>query len=206
MDIHDGSVESAWLSTNMCTVVGIILAIYVDPVKWLMFKMVLVSWVPPTQIYIISELWNMIFISYSYKESIMSQQTLKKNTLAIYQCWPMQNFTNSLKFLILQYRYLKNYSQGWFGISLIEGSTKSGGGTQGREVKMKSTKKKYMKGKGDQGGDSDEEDVSKCRGAEIQFMSLEEMVEELKQQPELRDCPEDFITEIATQIHRWGTI
>lgn len=78
MDIHDGSVESAWLSTNMCTVVGIILAIYVDPVKWLMFKMVLVSWVPPTQIYIISELWNTIFISYSYKESIMSQQTLKK--------------------------------------------------------------------------------------------------------------------------------
>lgn len=82
------------------------------------------------------------------------------------------------------------------------GSTKSGGGTQGREVKMKSTKKKYMKGKGDQGGDSDEEDVSKSRGAEIQFMSVEEMVEELKQQPELRDCPEDFITEIATQIHR----
>lgn len=71
---------------------------------------------------------------------------------------------------------------------------------------MKSTKKKYMKGKGDQGGDSDEEEVSKSRGAEIQFMSVEEMVEELKQQPELRDCPEDFITEIATQIHRWGTI
>lgn len=92
------------------------------------------------------------------------------------------------------------------GISLIEGSTKSGGGTQGREVKMKSTKKKYMKGKGDQGGDSDEEEVSKSRGAEIQFMSVEEMVEELKQQPELRDCPQDFITEIATQIHRWGTI
>nr|XP_034332710.1 E3 UFM1-protein ligase 1 isoform X2 [Crassostrea gigas] len=82
------------------------------------------------------------------------------------------------------------------------GSTKSGGGTQGREVKMKSTKKKYMKGKGDQGGESDEEEVSKSRGAEIQFMSVEEMVEELKKQPELRDCPEDFITEIATQIHR----
>lgn len=82
------------------------------------------------------------------------------------------------------------------------GSTKSGGGTQGREVKMKATKKKYMKGKGDQGGDSDEEEMSKSRGAEVQFMSVEEMAEELKKQPELRDCPEDFITEIATQIHR----
>lgn len=89
---------------------------------------------------------------------------------------------------------------------MIEGSTKSGGGTQGREVKMKATKKKYMKGKGDQGGDSDEEEVSKSRGVEIQFMSMEEMAEELKKQPELRDCPEDFIMEIATQIHRWGTI
>lgn len=208
MDIHDGSVESAWLSTNMCTVVG-------DYFGYLCWSCEMINVYSgssfmgtplPHQIYIISELWNTIFISYSYKESIMSQQTLKKNTLAIYQCWPMQNFTNSSKFLILQYRYLKNYSQGWFGISLIEGSTKSGGGTQGREVKMKSTKKKYMKGKGDQGGDSDEEEVSKSRGAEIQFMSVEEMVEELKQQPELRDCPEDFITEIATQIHRWGTI
>lgn len=108
--------------------------------------------------------------------------------------------------MILQYMYLKNYSYGWFDISLIEGSTKSGGGTQGREVKMKATKKKYMKGKGDQGGDSDEEEMSKSRGAEVQFMSVEEMAEELKKQPELRDCPEDFITEIATQIHRWGTI
>ncbi|XP_062605346.1 E3 UFM1-protein ligase 1-like isoform X2 [Saccostrea cucullata] len=81
-------------------------------------------------------------------------------------------------------------------------STKSGGGTQGREVKMKATKKKYHKGRGDQGGDSDEEEVSRPRQAEIQFMSVEEIAEKLKKQPELRDCPEDFITEIATQIHR----
>ncbi|XP_061176553.1 E3 UFM1-protein ligase 1-like [Saccostrea echinata] len=81
-------------------------------------------------------------------------------------------------------------------------STKSGGGTQGREVKMKATKKKYHKGRGDQGGDSDEEEVSRPRQTEVQFMSVEEITEELRKQPELRDCPEDFITEIATQIHR----
>lgn len=86
------------------------------------------------------------------------------------------------------------------------GSTKSGGGTQGREVKMKATKKKYMKGRGDQGGDSDEEEVSRPRQQEIQFMSIEEISEVLKEQKELRDCPEDFITEIATQIHRWVEI
>nr|XP_022294660.1 E3 UFM1-protein ligase 1-like isoform X1 [Crassostrea virginica] len=85
---------------------------------------------------------------------------------------------------------------------VVKGSTKSGGGTQGREVKMKATKKKYMKGRGDQGGDSDEEEVSRPRQQEIQFMSIEEISEVLKEQKELRDCPEDFITEIATQIHR----
>ncbi|XP_048769185.2 E3 UFM1-protein ligase 1-like isoform X2 [Ostrea edulis] len=81
-------------------------------------------------------------------------------------------------------------------------STKSGGGNQGREVKMKATKKKYLKGRGDQGGDSDEEEVSRPRHTEIQFMTVEEITEELQKQSELRDCPEDFITEIATQIQR----
>lgn len=45
MDIYDGLVESVWFSINMCIVVGIILVIYVDFVKWLMFKMVFVLWV-----------------------------------------------------------------------------------------------------------------------------------------------------------------
>lgn len=71
---------------------------------------------------------------------------------------------------------------------------------------MKATKKKYMKGRGDQGGDSDEEEVSRPRQQEIQFMSIEEISEVLKEQKELRDCPEDFITEIAMQIHRWVEI
>lgn len=136
----------------------------------------------------------------------MSQQFKKKKHPGNLPMLAHAKFYKFFKIFDFTVQVFKNYSQGWFGISLIEGSTKSGGGTQGREVKMKSTKKKYMKGKGDQGGDSDEEEVSKSRGAEIQFMSVEEMVEELKQQPELRDCPEDFITEIATQIHRWGTI
>lgn len=69
------------------------------------------SWVPPSPTKFTSsvnyETWSSFLIH--MRESIMSQQ-IKKNTLAIYHCWPMQNFTNSLKFLILQYRYLKNYS------------------------------------------------------------------------------------------------
>lgn len=68
---------------------------------------------------------------------------------------------------------------------------------------MKATKKKYLKGRGDQGGDSDEEEVSRPRHTEIQFMTVEEITEELQKQSELRDCPEDFITEIATQIQRF---
>lgn len=69
MDIHDGSVESAWLSPNMCTVVG-------DYFGYLCWSCEMINVYSgssfmgtplPHQIYIISELWNMIFISYSYE-------------------------------------------------------------------------------------------------------------------------------------------
>lgn len=83
------------------------------------------------------------------------------------------------------------------------GASKSGGGTQGREVKTKSTKKK-AKGRGYL-EDSDDEGVkssTKGKQPEVQFMSVEEIEDHLKTQKELRDCPEDFISEIALQLHR----
>ena len=33
-------------------------------------------------------------------------------------------------------------------------------------------------------------------------MSMEEIENHLKHQKELRDCPDEFITEIAEQLHR----
>ena len=85
----------------------------------------------------------------------------------------------------------------------LSGASKSGGGTQGREVKTKSTKKKY---KGHDRDDSDDEGAkssTKGRQQEAEFMSVEEIEERLKKQKELRDCPEDFISEIALKLHRY---
>lgn len=84
-------------------------------------------------------------------------------------------------------------------------SSKSGGGTQGREVKTKSVKKKGRAGGRDQRDDSDEEGTmssSQGKEAEIFFMTIEEIEEKLKNQKELRDCPEEFLTEIAQHLYR----
>lgn len=43
---------------------------------------------------------------------------------------------------------------------------------------------------------------TKGKQPEVQFMSVEEIEDHLKTQKELRDCPEDFISEIALQLHR----
>ncbi|XP_056014591.1 E3 UFM1-protein ligase 1-like [Ostrea edulis] len=80
-------------------------------------------------------------------------------------------------------------------------STRSGGGNRSRKVKMKATTKKYLKRREDQGVDSDEE-MSYHRHWMLEFMSVEEIAEILRKQSELTDCPENFITGIATQIQR----
>ncbi|KAK3097920.1 hypothetical protein FSP39_014469 [Pinctada imbricata] len=82
------------------------------------------------------------------------------------------------------------------------GATKSGGGTQGREVKTKATKKKYNKGRGDHGNESDEEDHGKKLEEAVEFMPIDGIEAELRKQTDLLDCPEEFITEIATQLYR----
>ncbi|WAR06782.1 UFL1-like protein [Mya arenaria] len=83
------------------------------------------------------------------------------------------------------------------------GSTKSLTGTQGREVKTKSLKKKSHRGRDEQ--DSDEEEVMskpKSRSQEIEFMSMEEIEEVLRKDDSLEDCPPELISEIAQQLIR----
>ncbi|XP_055861129.1 E3 UFM1-protein ligase 1-like [Biomphalaria glabrata] len=82
-------------------------------------------------------------------------------------------------------------------------------GTGGREVKMKSTKKK---GKGREVEEESEEEAptqpaakgkaTKETAQEQRFMSVNEIQEVLKKQPHLKECPSQLLTEIATQLHR----
>ncbi|XP_060085103.1 E3 UFM1-protein ligase 1-like [Ylistrum balloti] len=84
-----------------------------------------------------------------------------------------------------------------------QSSTKSGGGTQGREVKTKSLKKKGARGRGDTHEGSDDDDTGgKGKQMESSFMAIEEMEDVLRKQTELRDCPDEFLTEIAQHLHR----
>uniref|UniRef100_A0A2C9KNN7 E3 UFM1-protein transferase 1 homolog n=2 Tax=Biomphalaria TaxID=6525 RepID=A0A2C9KNN7_BIOGL len=83
-------------------------------------------------------------------------------------------------------------------------------GTGGREVKMKSTKKK---GKGREVEEESEEDAptqpaakgkaTKETAQEQRFMSVNEIQEvSFEKQPHLKECPSQLLTEIATQLHR----
>ncbi|XP_046571677.1 LOW QUALITY PROTEIN: E3 UFM1-protein ligase 1-like [Haliotis rubra] len=85
-------------------------------------------------------------------------------------------------------------------------STKSGGGTQGREAKMKATKKKYRTGRGDQEDDSDDDTVqssnTRTKPGEVTFMTITEMSDVIRKQEKLQDCPEDLISEIASKLYR----
>lgn len=84
------------------------------------------------------------------------------------------------------------------------GSTKSISGTQGREVKTKSLKKKGSKGR-DLDNDSDEENTNptpKSRLSEIPFMTTEEIEEVIRKEKSLEDCPDELVTEIAQQLIR----
>lgn len=83
---------------------------------------------------------------------------------------------------------------------------KSGGGTQGREVKTKSTKKKG--GRKDK-ADSDSEDETSHKPSKVndlEFMTPEELTEELAKMEKLRDCPEELREEIASQLYRYSMI
>uniref|UniRef100_V5H7L8 E3 UFM1-protein ligase 1 homolog n=1 Tax=Ixodes ricinus TaxID=34613 RepID=V5H7L8_IXORI len=95
---------------------------------------------------------------------------------------------------------------------------KSGGGTQGRETKTKAVKsKKRTGGKGGRGNDSDSEEdrpgadadrggSSSARshkgGAELEFMTVQEMQAQLEQLKILEDCPKELSLSIAQKIHR----
>ena len=76
-------------------------------------------------------------------------------------------------------------------------------GTQGREVKTKSLKKKGYRGRDPD--DSDEENVSpapKSKSSEIPFMSTEEIEDVIRKDKILEDCPDELVTEIAQQLFR----
>lgn len=80
---------------------------------------------------------------------------------------------------------------------------KVGGGTQGRETKTRSTKKKYLKGKNDS-DDEVEEDVTGTGSSafELEFMSIDEIVQVLRKQESVADAPDEFFEEIAARLHR----
>jgi len=89
------------------------------------------------------------------------------------------------------------------------GSTKSGGGTQGREIKTKAVKKKGgNRGRNDD-IDSDEEIGAakpKPRAQEIEFLTLEEIEDVIRKNKSLEDCPDELVNEIATQLIRLGLL
>ena len=79
---------------------------------------------------------------------------------------------------------------------------KSGGGTQGREVKMKSTKKKNVRGKDNDDDSEDDTPSSKSRSQELEFMKVEDLSAELKKHSCMKDCPEELIEAVAEQLYR----
>ncbi|KAK3768113.1 hypothetical protein RRG08_004654 [Elysia crispata] len=86
-------------------------------------------------------------------------------------------------------------------------------GTGGREVKMKSTKKKGGRGRDLEDG-SDEEGASPSAGSaatngpgkakqqDLKFLTVVEIEEVLSKQSHLQDCPPELISEIASKLHR----
>ncbi|RWS25089.1 E3 UFM1-protein ligase 1-like protein [Leptotrombidium deliense] len=81
-----------------------------------------------------------------------------------------------------------------------KGKEKSGGGTQGREVKMKAVKKKYLKGtqKADDSDVSDSEEVS---ATDLVFMTVEEITDFLQRKmKELDGTPIEFVIIISKYL------
>ena len=76
---------------------------------------------------------------------------------------------------------------------------KTGGGTQGRETKTKSTKKKYQQGK-NHDLDSDEENTIKSASkTELTLITVEEISKELRKDPNLTDI-EELADELAAHL------
>lgn len=98
---------------------------------------------------------------------------------------------------------------------MYSGAQKAGGGTQGREIKSKSTKNKY-KGRGGTGRDSDEEGdnvmmmAGGARGSgsgwALEFMGVEEMVDVLNKYTELEETPKGVREEIAARLYRYSML
>lgn len=82
-----------------------------------------------------------------------------------------------------------------------QGKEKSGGGTQGREVRTKAVKKKYKPNqKADSNSDEEYQEES-SKSIELSFMSLEEVKGVLKQLRELNDCTPELIEAISKHIN-----
>ena len=78
---------------------------------------------------------------------------------------------------------------------------KSGGGLQGREVKMKSTKKKTFGNKDvEDASDEDDNNVPKSRTIQAEFMNVGEICEHLRQQSLLKESSEEFVEAIAAKL------
>ncbi|KAK2715010.1 hypothetical protein QYM36_009866 [Artemia franciscana] len=80
---------------------------------------------------------------------------------------------------------------------------KAGGGTQGRETKTKATKKKYMKGRGD---DSESEGEQPCVESKtspfFQFLPASDLIEELRKDEFLQELSDDILEEVASYLLR----
>ena len=80
---------------------------------------------------------------------------------------------------------------------------KTGGGFQGREVKTKSTKKKYL-GRDKDDGDSEEDDTAaQSVSTDTVFMSRADIADELRRQSALVDCSPEFTDAVASHLYRY---
>ena len=82
---------------------------------------------------------------------------------------------------------------------------KSGGGFQGREVKTKSTKKKYLGRDNRDEADSDHDDfAAHSEPADTVFMSCAEIADELQRHSTLGDCSPEFTDAVAASLYRYA--
>ncbi|XP_023230156.1 E3 UFM1-protein ligase 1-like [Centruroides sculpturatus] len=80
-------------------------------------------------------------------------------------------------------------------------------GLQGRETKMRATKKKYLANKGGSDSDSETElgtsfEKSGGKQQDIEFLTLNEIEKELSKLITLQDCPEELINELAKHLFK----
>ncbi|XP_067950843.1 E3 UFM1-protein ligase 1-like [Watersipora subatra] len=82
-------------------------------------------------------------------------------------------------------------------------TSKSGGGTQGREVKSKAVKNKF-RGRGGANRDSDDEDTPTVSlGPRVlHFMTVKQISEVIGKLPQLEDCADVVVDEIAGRLER----